>query len=202
MAAKFILVTHIKFWITLAIICGSYYFYYEPLRAASHAPMVAMQVGNTVADNPPKVQFGEKLETYTNTEQYFLACFMFYPFMCRQRFFYYLFGFIYCDVLKNIIKLGYHMPRPLWLWSDIQCYAAEKTLSSPSGHTTRATFLTAFIFLDLFFASNYSRQTNPNTNSRSLSRNKLLAGTILGLGITYFITLVYFVFFMGQHSFD
>lgn len=132
-----------------------------------------------------------------------MLCFVIYPFVCRQRFFYYLFGFIYCDVLKNIIKLALHMPRPLWLWPDLQCYGAERTLAAPSGHTTRATFVTIFLILDLFCASGNSRLAYPSSNSRSLQGKHLYdAAIILVVGMSYFSVLVYFVFFMGAHSLD
>ena len=142
------------------------------------------------------------MEKFTNTEQYYLLCFMLFPFISRPRFFYYLMGFVGCDVVKNIIKLGLHMPRPLWIWPEIDCAAAEKTLASPSGHTARASFLTTFLILDLFFASTYARLNNPVTNSRSWATHKKWVITMIVCGLIYFSTLSYFVFLLGQHSFD
>jgi len=127
---------------------------------------------------------------------------MLFPFICRERFFYYLVGFVYRDTFKNIIKLGMHMPRPLWIWSDIQCYAAEGTLAAPSGHTARASFLTMFLVLDLFFASGNSRRQNPSSNKMTISKNYVFAAILVILGVIYFAVLWKNVFFMGQHTYD
>jgi hypothetical protein len=170
MAAEFSWKTHLIFLSVLVGLLLFYFTYYAVLRDASRSLMNSMQQDMYARANgaePWQLTFADALEKTTNTEMYYLVCFMMFPFLSRPRFFYYLMGFVSCDVTKNIIKLGYHMPRPLWIWPELDCIGNEKTLSSPSGHTARASFLTTFIVLDLFFASTYARMNNPVTNSRS-----------------------------------
>lgn len=79
----------------------------------------------------------------------------------------------------------------------MQCYGAERTLAAPSGHTARASFVTAFLFLDLFFASTYSRVNHSQTNQMSLQTNRTLPVVILVGGLIYFSVLAFFVFMSG-----
>ena len=116
MASEFVWLTHILFLILLLAICLLFFTYYETLRDASLAPMLSLQADKPMSNAPWQITFAENLEAWTNIEGYYLLIFMIYPFLCRQRFFYYLTGFVAVDVVKNIIKLGFHMPRPLWIW--------------------------------------------------------------------------------------
>lgn len=129
-------------------------------------------------------------------------CFMLWSFVSRSRFFYMLLGFVSCDVLKNIIKLGFRRPRPIWVFPDLNCIAAEKTLATPSGHTSRASFLTLFLLLEFFCASDYARTTNPETNKRSIKSNYIKSGLLMTFGIVYTGMLAYLVFIMGMHTLD
>jgi hypothetical protein len=116
MASEFVWSTHIFFWTLLLAICLLFFTYYEKLRDDSLGLMVALQLNKPASDAPWQITFAEGLENWTNIEGYYLLIFMAYPFLCRQRFFYYLAGFVGVDVVKNIIKLGFHMPRPIWIW--------------------------------------------------------------------------------------
>jgi len=197
--------THLIFLSVLVGLLLLYFTYYAVLRDASRSLMYNMQQNMYARANgaePWQIGFAEVLEKTTNTEIYFLACFMMFPLLSRPRFFYYLLGFVSCDVVKNIIKLGYHMPRPLWMWPEMNCTGSELTLASPSGHTARASFLTTFIVLDLFFASTYARVNNPLTNSRSWQTHKKTVIAIILAGLFYFFGLAYFVFLIGQHTLD
>ena len=193
---------NIFFWVLLVASLGLFYTYHIPLRDKSLPFMLAWQKAHPVETEPFELALADWLEGFTGTERYYQMCFMLFPFVSRPRFFYLLLGFVSCDVVKNIIKLGYHMPRPLWLWSDLQCYAAEKTFANPSGHTARASFITVFLLLDFFFASDYARETNPKTNKRSFRKDKLAACILLVAGLCYLFGLAYLVFVTGNHTMD
>lgn len=205
MAAEFVWKTHIIFWCILAGMLVGYLTYYSYLRDLSRNLMYSMQqrmIAAAAPDRPWQISFSKGLDGTTNVEMYYMLCFVFFPFLSRPRFFYYLLGFLSCDVLKNIIKLGLHMPRPLWIWPELDCAAAEGTLAAPSGHTARASFVTTFLVLDLFFASTYAQSNNPIANSWTWATHKKVAIAMIVAGVAYFCMLVYFVFLLGQHSFD
>ena len=116
MGAEFFWSTHIFFWTLLLAMVALFFTYYETLRAASLPLMLALQSDKPMSAEPWQISFAENLDGWTNIEGYYLLIFMAYPFLCRQRFFYYLAGFVACDVVKNIVKLAIHMPRPLWIF--------------------------------------------------------------------------------------
>lgn len=128
--------------------------------------------------------------------------FFLYPFVCRQRFFYYLSGICAAQFIKGFLKLTFHAPRPLWLWSDLQCYSKESSFASPSGHTIDASFFVFMVILDTFFASNYSRRTHPSSNSYSISGHMVAFVSSAVLGLVYIITIMRNRLFLGKHAYD
>lgn len=144
-----------------------------------------MQKDYKEEDNTIKVQNALRFDYVTETVWYLLVPFIMYPFICRQRFFYYLLGIGCVQFLKTILVLFFRAPRPQWLWSDLQCYDMPLTFASPSGHAVNASFIVVLAILDTFFASNYSRRKHPQSNSCSISDNFLLfLGSII-LGVLF-----------------
>lgn len=204
MHAKFNLSRNVFFLAILAVMCLLYHLYEIPLRNYSHTLMITWQQANMSDPNvvPWQISLADWLEQFTGTENYYLMCFMLWAFVSRPRFLYLLLGFVCCDVFKNIIKLGFKGPRPLWIFPDLNCIAAEKTLATPSGHTSRASFLTLFLLLDFFCASDYARRTNPETNKLTMKTNHIRAGLLITFGVCYFSLLAYLVFILGMHTID
>lgn len=138
----------------------------------------------------------------TEDFSYLFVVFAIYPFVCRQRFFYYLSGVGLTSLLDSILKLSFHAPRPVWLWSDIQCYGSSPVFASPSGHTSAATFMVFFVILDTFFASNYSRKRHPSSNAFILSQNLPVFLTAIVLGLFFILMVIRNRLFLGKHTYD
>ena len=186
----------------LSIILAIYTLYDDSLSEKSHKAIIDMQKDYPQSENTSKVSRAIFIETYSDGIFYLLVPFFIYPFVCRQRFFYYLGGICASQFIKSILKLSFHAPRPLWLWSDIQCYAKEDSFASPSGHTIDASFLVFLVILDTFFASNYSRRMHPSSNAFSLSGHMVVFLTVSAFGLVYIYTIMQNRLFLGKHSYD
>mmetsp|Transcript_29348 Transcript_29348/g.36450 ORF Transcript_29348/g.36450 Transcript_29348/m.36450 type:complete len:130 (+) Transcript_29348:171-560(+) len=94
---------------------------------------------------------------WTEDEHYVLAVLAMWPFVCRERFWYYLSAIAFTSFTKINLKMFQSEPRPVWEWSDLTDLGCSMSLGSPSGHSTRSSNFAFLLILDLFFASDYSR---------------------------------------------
>jgi membrane-associated phospholipid phosphatase len=69
----------------------------------------------------------------------------------RPRCVYYFATMILILVFTNITKLGYHDPRPFWVWTDVQAFACSSQYGNPSGHSSMSMGMAVTMALD--FAS-------------------------------------------------
>jgi hypothetical protein len=112
-----------------------------------------------------KVANALRLEYFTDSIFYILLPFFIYPFVSRQRFFYFLTAICCMQFIKGLLKLTFRAPRPLWIWPDLQCYSKDASFATPSGHVIDASFFMAMAILDTFFPSNYARRRYPSCNA-------------------------------------
>jgi hypothetical protein len=112
--------THFVYWLVLALICGLYLLYWESLWDKSHQIILDMQKDHSMEDETSKVAHMEFIDDITDGGQYYIILpFLLYPFVCRQRFFYYLFAMSTAAFWKSATKLMYSAPRPAWVWTDL-----------------------------------------------------------------------------------
>lgn len=101
------------------MIVGLYSIYDESLNEKSHQAILDLQEGYKLEENSWKVSRALKIGSATASHIYFVVPFVLYPFVCRQRFFYYLFGISAAVLCLSVLKLAFHAPRPVWMWSDV-----------------------------------------------------------------------------------
>ena len=138
----------------------------------------------------------------TESVWYLILPFMMYPFICRQRFFYYLIGIGAVQFIRTLLLLFFRSPRPQWIWSDLQCYDMPVTFASPSGHAMNASFVVVLAITDTFFASNYSRRKHPSSNACSISDNMLLFLASGVIGVLMIRSINSNQVFLGKHVFE
>ena len=161
--------THVIYLAVLVALLFLYTVYDDSMSEKAHKKMLEMQKDYPESENTKRVALALDFDDFTSGIYYFMVPFILYPFVCRQRFFYYVSGITFIGTFKSVIKLLFHAPRPVMLWSDLQCYGASTGFALPSGHASRMGFFVTFIILDTFFSSNHSRRSNPSSNAFSLS---------------------------------
>jgi hypothetical protein len=83
---------HLLFLALLFIILAIYTLYDDSLNEKSHKAIINLQKDYPYSENTSKVSRAIFIQTYSDGIFYMLVPFLIYPFVCRQRFFYYLGG--------------------------------------------------------------------------------------------------------------
>ena len=130
-----------------------------------------------------------------------LFCIFMWPFVCRERFWYYIVSVQLASFAKINLKMLESEPRPTWAWgSDIASYGCASSFGSPSGHSTRSSNLAFLIILDMFFASDWSRKTYAELKQKSPKSHIFTFLTVLLVTITFWLAQLYDRVFLGKHG--
>ena len=133
---------------------------------------------------------------------YMLVLFMLSTFMSRERFWYYLIVMTAGHCLMISLKLFFHDPRPIHVWSDIWSTGCEMHFGNPSGHNIDAFNVTIMLFLDLFVPSDYSKQTQPNLNTRTYTNSKRWFILAIFVIFTWCPLIMIDRLLLGKHTLD
>ena len=110
---------HALFFAVFAVIIGLYTLYDDSLEQKSHDAILDLQKDYKQVDNTWKVKRALDFASVTEGVHYYAIPMILYPFVCRQRFFYYLLGISTAELVKSLAKLSFHSPRPVWMWNDV-----------------------------------------------------------------------------------
>ena len=122
--------------------------------------------------------------------------------MSRERFWYYLIGVLCANFITINLKLIFHKPRPVEMWTDIWFFTCKDEFGSPSNHCAQFAAALVLILLDQYFPSSWSREVFPELNKRSIRSHKISFLTNFVLIVFAQSFLSYDRLLLGMHSLD
>ena len=186
----------------IAVLFGAFllckYTYNQSLWEMSHQIIKDMQASRD--PDGPHTKMLKLFSDMTEDPYYVLAALAMWPFVCRERFWYYMLAIQLASFAKINIKMIQSEPRPVWEWSDLPAGGCSSSFGSPSGHSTRSANFAFLLILDLFFASEYSRnkyselrQMSPRTHPCSFIAISLVT-------ISFWLFNLYDRVALGKHG--
>lgn len=137
--------------------------------------------------SPALTAFFHTLSFFGEGAIYFAGFLLVFNWYSRGRAFYYLLFLSTMLTLQNVMKIGYHEPRPYMTFDNMTTIGCSHEYGNPSGHSLFSAGFAIFTFLD-FLGKN----------------DKKSVGYIIGLiGAILFFTLMGFArVYQGVHSID
>lgn len=143
----------------------------------------------------------KKFSDATEDEPYLLFCLFIWPFVCRERFWYYIIAIQFSSFIKINLKMLESEPRPTWVWgADIASYGCASSFGSPSGHSTRSANLAFLLILDQFFPSDWSRAKYAELQQMAPRSHPLTFFSLSLFTITFWLFSLYNRVFLGKHG--
>lgn len=124
------------------------------------------------------------------------------PFISRERFWYYIIVIQIAYFTKVNFKMFQSEPRPAWVWDDLAMFECDTNFGSPSGHNINSATLAFMLILDLFFPSDWSRESYPKLNTMTPRSHKLSLLVISLSTIGWCFLMMYVRVFQGVHTFN
>lgn len=187
----------------LAVLVGLFYLstiYRDYLFELSHQLIKDLQENRSEDDL--SVRFFAFFSDCCESNIFTFALIFLLPFMSRERFWYYLIAIQASNQVKDNFKMILSQPRPNWVWSDLNDTGCSESFGSPSGHSTRCANLAFLLVLDLFFPSEWSRQSHPSLNKRSVKTHKCTFAAVTFLSMTFWLLMLFDRVFLGKHAVD
>jgi membrane-associated phospholipid phosphatase len=168
---------------TLFVIIFAEAFYREPLFNKSLNFIPSIQANASSAE----IGFWQFwTDTGLSISEYGPTFVFFFWFPQRQRAIYYFCAFVTIQFITNVLKLGYHDPRPFWVSQEIIAYNCSGQYGNPSGHSAMSMGTAFVLWLDFC-----------HTDHKPVFKIALLPVAIgFGLSIMYSRLIV------GVHSID
>ena len=148
------------------------------------------------------MEFFIRFSSMTLDYHYDVAILLLSPFMSRERFWYFLISVQVATFFKTNMKMMISEPRPYWVWTDIFSeFSCTTSFGSPSGHSIKSSNFAFLVILDLFFASEWSRQTYRHSlNQMRASTSKVRFGLISLLCVGLWLLIAYERILLGMHT--
>ena len=140
--------------------------------------------------------FGE----YTGSSYYTIAVLAVSPFVCRERFWYYLIAVELANFVKTNLKSIESEPRPVWVWTDLSDNGCEFGFGSPSGHSTRSSNMAFLLIIDHFFASAWSRLQYADLNKMTVRKNLISFLVVSFFAVFFWLFTLYNRIYLGRHT--
>ena len=135
-----------------------------------------------------KLRFAEWYGLLTEDETYTLVILLASPFICRERFWFYMLSIQLIHFLKQNVKLYSSGPRPGWVFIGLPEYSCSShiTFANPSGHAARMAGMCMVVLLDVFFPTQWSKSVYPHLNRYS-PKNRPVS---FALGVLFTISMM------------
>jgi len=146
MEVKKVILTHLIYWMVLAVIFATEFTYRQPLYDLSIDVILDMQPNRNLAG---RIVF-EGLSYLGAGALYFLMFLLIFNWGSRAHAFYYIIFICACLFYMNLGKIVYHDPRPYMSNSKILPLGCSNEYGNPSGHALFASGFFFFLFLDIF----------------------------------------------------